>query len=138
MNRGYCSVIILTQGCPSVNRTLSPDFSTFKEAKNRFQGITYASLSGGQVRQPYSYSVPSPRRMCKNFCTAKYRQLCVNSEHRPTFGACCLFVKKSPSFFLSIQTGKGNMDFKLKLQVQVSNKPRSSLSNTFLKVLPSS
>jgi hypothetical protein len=38
-----------------------------------------------------------------------------------------LFVKKLPSFWPT-QTGKGNMCFKGKLKVQISNKTRSSQS----------
>ncbi len=44
---------------------------------------------------------------------------CMIRRYWPTFGASSLFVKKSPSYW-PMQTGKGNMWFKLKSQVQIS------------------
>jgi len=42
----------------------SPNFLTFKEPRNRFQGINSASLCSlaDRYNKPYSYSVPRPRR----------------------------------------------------------------------------
>ncbi len=44
----------------SYNARQSPIFRTFKEPKNRFQGINSPAEPGGPVRQPYTYSVPNP------------------------------------------------------------------------------
>jgi hypothetical protein len=51
-----------------MSRSLSPTFYTVKEPKNRFQGTNSARLCSlaGPVRQPYSYSVPSPHRLFQN------------------------------------------------------------------------
>ncbi len=50
---------------------LSPNFKTFKEPKNWFQGTNSAMLCSlaSQYNKPYSYSVPSPHRLFKNSST---------------------------------------------------------------------
>ncbi len=69
--------------------------------------------------------------MFTNSCTVKHRQLCVKSKHRPTFGACSLFVKKSPSYPPEKEIWALNWKCKLKF----SNKPGSSRSKTYSKTL---
>ncbi len=56
------------QAMLSANFCFCPNFLTFKEPKNRFQGTNSARLCS-LVRQLYSYSVPSPHRLFKNFST---------------------------------------------------------------------
>ncbi len=55
----------------TVELTQSLEFLNFKEPKNRFQGNQFrqAMQPGGPVRQPDSYSVPSPYGMFKNSST---------------------------------------------------------------------
>ncbi len=46
-----------------------PEFLTFKEPKESIprNHFRQPEKPGGPVRQPYSYSVPSPHRLFKNF-----------------------------------------------------------------------
>ncbi len=55
--------------------TQSPNFYTFKEPRNRFQGINSASLCSlaGRYDYSYSYSIPSPHRQFKNSSTVIYQ-----------------------------------------------------------------
>ncbi len=67
----------------------SPNFSTFKEPKNRFQGINSANIcslaSGGPVGQPYSYSFPNPHRLFTNSSSISCLSLTVDADPHPTF-----------------------------------------------------
>jgi hypothetical protein len=60
-----------------LNVQQSPNFKTFIEPKNQFQGINSASLCSlaGRYDNPISYSVPSPHRLFKNSSTGFYRHI---------------------------------------------------------------
>jgi hypothetical protein len=66
------------QGSQMVSRRkLRPYFKTFMEPGNRFR---QPMLPGGPVRQPYSFSVPSPHRLLYNSSTGTLKK-----EHHVLF-----------------------------------------------------
>ncbi len=68
-SRVFDSMVIEGEG----ETNQSPNFLTFKEPKNRFQGTNSARLCSlvGRYDNPYSCSVPSTHRLFKNSSTER-------------------------------------------------------------------
>jgi hypothetical protein len=125
----YCTKQILWNIVFGLGK-LCDDLTLIKDPRNRFQGIDSASLRIAWRWRASTTTLfllgPSPKD-CSEIPAQYTHRMCVSRNHGPTFGAGSLFVKKSPSFW-PIQTGKGNMCFKWKLQAQILNKHRASKS----------
>ncbi len=94
LEKTFCMYAVCRrQVCYGCNSGLDrrANFKTLKEPKNRITRNQYrqAMQPGGPVRQPYSYSVPSPHRLFKNSSTGdlkKFEALSLNGD--------CIFFQK--------------------------------------------